>query len=70
MPRLDPVDTDSLGEQIQRALPDVEVVKAFATQEQDTVVNPRAVGDGDHTLFIAGNDADAEQAVTRRGLER
>ncbi|WP_370423396.1 hypothetical protein AB8O64_33310 [Streptomyces sp. QH1-20] len=28
MPRLEPVDTDSLGEQIQRALPDVKVVKA------------------------------------------
>ncbi|MFD7236279.1 NADPH-dependent F420 reductase [Streptomyces syringium] len=67
MPRLDPVDIDSLGEQIQRALPDVKVVKAFVTQEQDTVVSPRAVGDGDgdHTMFIAGNDADAKQAVTQ-----
>ncbi|GHG75112.1 NADPH-dependent F420 reductase [Streptomyces griseocarneus] len=65
MPRLDPVDTDSLAEQIQRAFPDARVVKAFVTQEQDTVVNPRSIGDGDHSMFIAGNDADAKQTVTQ-----
>ncbi|WHM41523.1 NAD(P)-binding domain-containing protein [Streptomyces sp. BPTC-684] len=64
MPRLDPVDTDSLGEQIQRALPDTSVVKAFVTQEQDTVVDPARVAGGDHTTLIAGNDADAKQSVT------
>ncbi|MEU7137654.1 NAD(P)-binding domain-containing protein [Streptomyces sp. NPDC046261] len=64
MPRLEPVDVDSLGEQIQRAFPDAKVVKAFVTQEQDTVVNPRAIGDGDHTMFIAGDHADAKKAVT------
>ncbi|WP_171166691.1 NADPH-dependent F420 reductase [Streptomyces sp. I05A-00742] len=64
MPKLDPCDTDSLGEQIQRALPDVKVVKSFVTQEQDTVVNPRAVGGGDHTMFVAGDHPDAKQRVT------
>ncbi|MYT32926.1 MULTISPECIES: NAD(P)-binding domain-containing protein [unclassified Streptomyces] len=63
MPKLDPCDTDSLAEQIQRALPDVKVVKSFVTQEQDTVVNPQAIG-GDHTMFLAGNDAEAKQTVT------
>lgn len=52
MPKLDPCDSDSLGEQIQRALPGVKVVKSFVTQEQDTVVNPKAVGGGDHTMFV------------------
>ncbi|MFD4240784.1 NADPH-dependent F420 reductase [Streptomyces sp. NPDC058525] len=64
MPALDPVDSDSLGERIQRAVPRARVVKAGVTQEQETVVNPRAVGGGDHTMFIAGEDAAAKQQVT------
>ncbi|SHL84040.1 NADPH-dependent F420 reductase [Streptomyces yunnanensis] len=64
MPKLDPVDTDSLGEQIQRALPKTRVVKSFVTQEQSTVVDPKAIGGGDHTMFVAGDHADAKQAVT------
>ncbi|MGW7056659.1 NADPH-dependent F420 reductase [Streptomyces sp. NPDC054887] len=64
MPRLDPCDTDSLAEQIQRALPGTKVVKSFVTQEQTTVVNPRAVGGGDHTMFVAGDHADAKRQVT------
>ncbi|MFF4603667.1 NADPH-dependent F420 reductase [Streptomyces sp. NPDC001339] len=64
MPKLDPCDTDSLGEQIQRALPRTKVVKSFVTQEQDTVVNPRAIGGGDHTMFVAGEHADAKQQTT------
>ncbi|MFE0045147.1 NADPH-dependent F420 reductase [Streptomyces albireticuli] len=64
MPRLDPCDIDSLGERIQRALPDTKVVKAFVTQEQATVVDPKAVGGGEHTMFIAGEHADAKRAVT------
>ncbi|MBW5483184.1 NADPH-dependent F420 reductase [Streptomyces bambusae] len=63
-PVLDPCDSDSLGEQIQRALPATKVVKAFVTQEQATVVDPRAIGGGDHTMFVAGQDADAKRQVT------
>ncbi|MEU7696689.1 NAD(P)-binding domain-containing protein [Streptomyces sp. NPDC039028] len=62
MPRLDPVDTDSLAEQIQRALPGTRVVKTFVTQEQETVVNPAECG-GDHTMFLAGNHEDAKTAA-------
>lgn len=64
MPKLDPCDTDSLGEQIQRALPGTKLVKSFVTQEQTTVVNPKAIGEGDHTMFVAGDHADAKQQVT------
>ncbi|MFJ9924346.1 NADPH-dependent F420 reductase [Streptomyces rubiginosohelvolus] len=66
MPRLDPVDTDSLAEQIQRALPDTKVVKTFVTQEQETVVNPAEFGGGDHTMFLAGDHDEAKTAA--RGL--
>ncbi|MEV8019993.1 NAD(P)-binding domain-containing protein [Streptomyces sp. NPDC086554] len=64
MPKLDPCDTDSLGEQIQRALPATKVVKSFVTQEQTTVVAPGSVGQGDHTMFVAGDHADAKQQTT------
>ncbi|MFF4528498.1 NADPH-dependent F420 reductase [Streptomyces sp. NPDC001407] len=64
MPKLDPCDTDSLGERIQRALPDTKVVKSFVTQEQTTVVDPGSVGGGDHTMFVAGDHADAKQQAT------
>ncbi|MBO0654481.1 NAD(P)-binding domain-containing protein [Streptomyces triculaminicus] len=64
MPKLDPCDTDSLGEQIQRALPETKVVKSFVTQEQTTVVNPGVIAGGDHTMFVAGDHADAKQQVT------
>ncbi|MEU9235956.1 NADPH-dependent F420 reductase [Streptomyces subrutilus] len=60
MPRLDPVDTDSLAEQIQRALPDTHLVKTFVTQEQETVVDPAEFGGGDHTMFLAGDHEDAK----------
>ncbi|MEU6864515.1 NAD(P)-binding domain-containing protein [Streptomyces sp. NPDC046876] len=60
MPKLDPCDTDSLGERIQRALPRTKVVKAFVTQEQETVVDPAAVS-GEHTMFVAGEDDAAKQ---------
>ncbi|MFF5706628.1 NADPH-dependent F420 reductase [Streptomyces sp. NPDC012794] len=63
MPRLDPVDTDSLAEQIQRALPGTKVVKTFVTQEQETVVNPAEFGGGDHTMFLAGDHQEAKTAA-------
>ncbi|MFF2789422.1 hypothetical protein ACFVT6_22145 [Streptomyces sp. NPDC058049] len=40
------------------------MVKACVTLEQDTAVGPRGIGGGDHTMFIAGEDADAKQQVT------
>ncbi|MFF3275946.1 NADPH-dependent F420 reductase [Streptomyces chrestomyceticus] len=63
MPRLQPVDTDSLAEQIQRALPDAKVVKAFVTQEQETVTHPEEFADGDHTTVVAGDHDDAKTAA-------
>ena len=62
-PSLDPVDTDSLGEQIQRAFPDARVVKTLNTMNAGMMVNPRRLAGGDHSVFVSGNDADAKQAV-------
>ena len=56
---------DSLGEQIQRAFPEAKVVKALNTVNAAVMVDPGAVGNGDHDIFICGNDADAKAEVTR-----
>jgi 8-hydroxy-5-deazaflavin:NADPH oxidoreductase len=56
-------NTDSLAEQLQRAFPRTKVVKAFNTTTAAVMVNPGAVGGGDTTIFVAGNDADARATV-------
>jgi len=57
-------NTDSLGEQIQRAFPGVKVVKALNTINAEVMVNPARVAGGDHTTFVSGNDAGAKRNVT------
>jgi predicted dinucleotide-binding enzyme len=58
-------NTDSLGEQIQRAFPEVKVVKSLNTMNANLMVNPSLVP-GDHTVFLSGNDTDAKLKI--RGL--
>lgn len=57
-------DTDSLGEQLQAALPRTKVVKALNTMAAELMVNPRLLADGDHSVFVSGNDAEAKAMVT------
>jgi 8-hydroxy-5-deazaflavin:NADPH oxidoreductase len=64
-PTLTVCNTDSLGEQLQRAFPRVRLVKALNTVTANLMVNPGAVNEGDHTLFMCGNDADAKAKVKR-----
>jgi predicted dinucleotide-binding enzyme len=63
-PSLDPVNTDSLGEQVQRAFPAARVVKTLNTMNASLMVHPELVGGGDHTVFVSGDDADAKATVT------
>lgn len=63
-PTLSVCNTDSIGEQIQRAYPDVKVVKTLNTVTAFLMVNPAQVGDADHTLFVCGNDEAAKAQVT------
>lgn len=58
-------NTDSLGEQAQRALPDSKVVKALNTVTAGLMVDARRVAGGDHEAFICGNDAEAKAQVTK-----
>ena len=56
-------DTDSLGEQIQAAFPQLQVVKTLNTLTAALMVNPAQLADGDHSVFVSGNNADAKKAV-------
>jgi len=62
-PTLTVSNTDSLAEQLQRAFPRVRLVKTLNTATAALMVNPGAIGGGDHTMFVAGNDADAKAKV-------
>ncbi len=62
-PTLAVCNTDSLGEQIQRAFPEARVVKALNTVNCRVMVDPSLVK-GDHDLFICGNDGKAKAQVT------
>jgi len=56
-------DTDSLGEQIQTAFPETKVVKTLNTMTAALMVHPTQLADGDHTVFVSGNDLDAKQTT-------
>ncbi|MER5598880.1 NAD(P)-binding domain-containing protein [Streptomyces sp. NPDC002265] len=62
-PSLNPVDTDSLGEQIQRAFPGTKVVKALNTMNAAVMVEPSRVA-GEHNVFVCGDDAGAKKLTT------
>ncbi|MEW1808399.1 NAD(P)-binding domain-containing protein [Pseudarthrobacter sp. NPDC080039] len=64
-PTLTVANTDSLGEQIQRAFPDARVVKSLNTVFWQVMIDPSRVP-GEHTIFVAGNDSEAKKTV--RGL--
>ena len=56
-------DTDSLGEQIQRAHPRARVVKTLNTLNADLMVHPDTLGE-ESAVFLSGNDAAAKVVVT------
>jgi len=56
-------DTDSLGEQVQRAFPDALVVKTLNTLNADLMVDPASLGEPS-SVFVSGNDETAKATVT------
>jgi predicted dinucleotide-binding enzyme len=56
-------DTDSLGEQIQRAFPAARVVKTLNTLTAALMVRPDALPEGS-SVFVSGDDADAKSTVS------
>jgi 8-hydroxy-5-deazaflavin:NADPH oxidoreductase len=57
------VNTTSLGEEIQAQFPDLKVVKTLNTMWTGLMVNPKMVNNGDHTVFVSGNDSEAKEKV-------
>jgi 8-hydroxy-5-deazaflavin:NADPH oxidoreductase len=55
-------NTDSLGEQIQRAFPDSKVVKALNTVNANVMVDPTKLAETTD-IFVSGNDLDAKATV-------
>jgi len=61
-PHLTVVNTDSLAEQIQRAYPDLKVIKSLNTMTAFVMVNPALLA-GHHHVFMSGNDPAAKASV-------
>jgi predicted dinucleotide-binding enzyme len=55
-------NTESLGEQIQVRFPKLKVVKTLNTMSNPVMVNPKIL-EGDHSVFVSGNDAEAKAKV-------
>ena len=61
-PTLAVKDTDSLGEQIQRAFPDTRVVKTLNTLTAGLMVHPETLPEAT-SVFVSGDDAGAKTVV-------
>ncbi|UKN03834.1 NAD(P)-binding domain-containing protein [Paracrocinitomix mangrovi] len=61
-PSLNPANTDSLGEQIQKAFPETKVVKTLNTMNAYLMVDPSKLK-GDHNVFLCGNDSEAKKTT-------
>lgn len=62
-PALTVVNDDSLGEQIQRAFPDARIVKSLNTMQYEIMLDPTRL-QGEHLVFVSGDDSDAKAAVS------
>ncbi len=61
-PKLAISGSDSLGERIQRAVPEARVVKAFNTVGNPLMVDPK-LAEGAPRMFVAGDDEEAKDTV-------
>ena len=57
-------NTDSLGEQIQRAFPEAKVVKTLNTVNANVMVDPAKLLEQTH-VFVSGDDIEAKAVVVR-----
>lgn len=57
-------NTDSLGEQIQRAFPDARVIKTLNTVNANVMVDPNKLIEKTD-VFVSGNDIEAKAMVVR-----
>jgi predicted dinucleotide-binding enzyme len=57
-------NTDSLAERIQRGFPEAKVVKTLNTVNARVMVEPTQIADGEHHVFLSGDDASAKSQVS------
>ena len=62
-PTLTLANTNSLGEEIQKTFPGSTVVKTLNTMWCGLMVHPGLLNEGDHNVFVSGNDASAKEEV-------
>ena len=55
------LDDQDLGEEIQRTFPKANVVKSLNTMWCGLMVNPGMLAQGDHNVFVCGNDSQAKE---------
>lgn len=53
-------NSTSLGEEIQKLLPNSWIVKTLNTMNYKLMVDARLINSGDHNLFVCGNSVDAK----------
>ncbi len=63
-PSLTVCNTDSLGEQIQKAFPGCKVVKTLNTVNCGIMIKPESLSEAT-SVFLCGNDQKAKQVVTQ-----
>jgi predicted dinucleotide-binding enzyme len=68
-PSLTVANTNSLGEEIQKMLPNTKVVKTLNTINAKLMVNPEILS-GEHDLFICGNDKASKDWVKEELLTK
>ena len=61
-PRLSLCNDDSVGEQLQKALPRAKVVKSLNTMNCEIMVEPSKL-EGEHVVFVCGEDQGAKAQV-------
>jgi predicted dinucleotide-binding enzyme len=64
-PTLSVCNTTSLAEEIQKKYPGARVVKTLNTMSSVLMVNPTMINEGDHNVFVCGNDTEAKKQVSR-----
>ena len=58
-------NTHSLGEEIQKMVPDAKVVKTLNAMWNGLMLDPNMLAGGNHINYICGNDADAKGQVIK-----
>lgn len=63
-PKLSTAANDSIGEQAQKAFPNARFVKTLNTVTADLMVDPGRIANGEHVMFLCGDDAAAKETVS------